>query len=163
MSREGAVYLENKKKKEREQIQAREERDAAKRASLQCAHCHGEGMVTVYHPRWTGEPVEQTCDGIRYPTVMAAHCCCELGRWTRARNSLESQRLIPYVEDILAGRMKWLLEPPTLQPFFVNEQDAPPCQSCRKPMCGGYGGLPWICLRGDCRLGKDGMRGGQQN
>jgi len=88
------------------------ERDAAAQASQDCPFCQGHGLTTVYHPTFTGDALGVTKDGRRYPAVMGAHCRCDLGIWMRDHNPPEIQRRIPWVQDILLGRSRWLLIAP---------------------------------------------------
>ena len=69
-------------------------------------------MVTVYHPRFTADPIGTARDGRRYVTAIAAHCRCDAGNWFRERIPPELQARIPRVEDICLGRSRWLLIPP---------------------------------------------------
>ena len=88
------------------------ERVAAELASRDCPFCRGQGLVTVYHPQFVGNPIEAAKDGRRYSAMTAAHCRCALGVWIRDRLPPEIQARIPRVEDICRGRSSWLLESP---------------------------------------------------
>ncbi len=88
------------------------ERENALALSHDCPICGGVGMVTVYHPLFTGDSVNVANDGRRYPATVAADCRCAMGLWMRDRTLPEIQRRIPRVEDCVAGRSKWMLEPP---------------------------------------------------
>ena len=120
-----------------------EERERAVTASHDCAICGGEGLVTVYHPTFAGDPIGVTGDGRRYPTIMGAHCRCEFGSGCEAATRPRLQARIPWVEDIMCRRSRWLLEPPSNIP--LNHPDGPDCPRCTQPMHGGRGGLPWEC------------------
>jgi len=85
----------------------------AKQESLNCPHCHGEGLATVYAPGYLGDPIAWTKGGIRYAARVAAHCCCPVGVFTRDHTDSDACCRIPRVEDILAGRSRWLLADPT--------------------------------------------------
>ncbi len=87
------------------------DRSEVERVSRDCPFCEGNGMVTVYHPTFTDDPVGQAADGRRYPTAIAAHCRCDAGNWIRERVPPELQARIPRVEDICLGRSRWLLIP----------------------------------------------------
>jgi hypothetical protein len=97
------------------------ERDQAFQASLDCPYCGGQGMISVYHPAFTGSSVGMTKDGRQYPAAVAAHCRCELGVWIRGRNPPEIQSRIPWVQDILLGSSRWLLIAP-------GEREIYPCR-----------------------------------
>ncbi len=88
------------------------ERSEVERLSRDCPFCGGNGMVTVYHPRFEAESVGQARDGRRFATTIAAHCRCDAGKWIRERIPHELQARIPRVEDICLGRSLWLLIPP---------------------------------------------------
>ena len=152
--------------------QANADREAAQTASRDCPFCQGQGLVTVYHPAFTGDTVGFTKDGRPFPATIAAHCRCLLGAWIRDHVLPEIQARIPRVEDICTGRSKWLLTPPheppapnddhpiTRQSFARGRdlarslrigsriEDGPLCPRCQHPMFGGRGGLPWTCFRG---------------
>ena len=87
------------------------ERSEVERVSRDCPFCEGNGMVTVYHPRFGSDSADWSPDGRRYPTVIAAHCRCAVGKWIRERVPPEIQARIPRVEDICLGRSQWLLNP----------------------------------------------------
>lgn len=101
------------------------DREAAAFESRNCQHCDGNGLVSVYHPEYQGNlsPVNHRASRIMdedgevrvvqepFVAIVAAHCCCTLGRWMRERVEEHIQRRVPRVEDILAGRSKWLLKP----------------------------------------------------
>jgi hypothetical protein len=89
-----------------------EERERARSASLKCPFCNGAGVVTVYHPTFTGNSTGITRDGRQYVATCMAHCRCELGTWHRERTPDDLQALIPRVEDCCTRRSMWLLEPP---------------------------------------------------
>ncbi len=103
------------------------ERDSAFRASQDCPYCQGHGMVSVYHPTFTGNAVNVTQDGRPYPASMAAHCRCDLGVWMRDHNPPEIQARTPWVQDILLGRSRWLLIAPGEREIYpdrpVNAND----------------------------------------
>lgn len=88
------------------------ERSAVERLSRDCPFCEGNGMVTVYHPRFAADSIGNAQDGRRYATTSAAHCRCDAGNWIRERVPPELQARIPRVEDICKGRSRWLLIPP---------------------------------------------------
>jgi len=94
------------------EAEATAERERALTASKDCPFCDGKGLVTVYHPTFTGDSVAVTQDGRAYPATAAAHCRCELGVWMRDRTPGDTQRWIPRIEDICLGRSNWLLIPP---------------------------------------------------
>lgn len=149
------------------------ERVAAEQASRDCPYCCGQGIVTVYHPRYSGHPIEVTQDGRRYTAIAAAHCRCEYGVWIRDHLPPEIQARAPRVDDICRGRSDWLLVSPledreypdgpiTAESFdwlrgriksgrmlrmSAVDPDSPLCPRCGKPMGGGTGGLPWTCFR----------------
>jgi hypothetical protein len=158
MSKEGFQYFEGKRKKEQEQIQARSAMDQAQFASRDCEHCVGYGMVTVYHHRYQGSPLNQSRETKRlYAATTAAHCRCPLGQFIRDRCPPELAQRIPWVEAILQGRSDWVLDIPETYEFPCNWIDAippkefpggPECPACRNPMMGGSGGMPWTCFRG---------------
>ena len=81
------------------------DRSEVERLSRDCPFCQGNGMVTVYHPRFANDTVGMASDGRRYPTAIAAHCRCDAGNWIRERVPPELQARIPRIEDICrAGR-----------------------------------------------------------
>jgi hypothetical protein len=88
------------------------QRSEVERLSRDCPFCEGNGMVTVYHPRFAADSVGNSQDGRRYATAIAAHCRCDAGNWIRERVPPELQARIPRVEDICLGRSRWLLIPP---------------------------------------------------
>jgi hypothetical protein len=87
-----------------------------------CKHCGGNGLVVVFHPKWSGGRIgmrqELNAAGewadASFPAEVAAHCSCAVGRWHRDRTDPKTQRRIPWVEDIERGRSRWLLDPPSL-------------------------------------------------
>lgn len=88
------------------------ERAEVERLSRDCPFCAGNGMVTVYHPRFAADSIGNAQYGRRYVTTIAAHCRCDLGNWMRERVPPELQARIPRVEDICLARSRWLLIPP---------------------------------------------------
>ena len=92
-----------------------------------CPHCDGNGLVIVFHPAWDGDRVGVTSAGRPFPAEVAAHCLCPVGRWIRERVEFEEQRRIPRVEDIVAGRSKWLMKPPSRR----DAADGPPAPTRR--------------------------------
>ncbi len=158
MSKEGFQYFEGKRKKEREQIEARETHDRAKFDSRDCEHCGGEGIVSVYHRRYRGSSINRSREtGHLYAATTAAHCRCPLGKFIRDRCPQELAQRIPWVEAILQGRSDWVLDIPKRDEFpcnWIDEipprvfLDGPECPVCRNPMMGGSGGIPWKCFRG---------------
>ena len=89
-----------------------------------CPVCAGNGMVVVFHPRWTGgrhgTRRELNASGdfvnVSFPTEVSAHCSCAVGRWYRDRTDPKTQQRIPWVEAIQRGRSRWLLDPPADEP-----------------------------------------------
>jgi hypothetical protein len=76
--------------------------------SKDCPHCSGEGMVTVYHPR--PDPARRIL-----PTT-CADCVCPRGRAMRgSRKPAELARIVD-LEDVLAGGVDWLPDPPASPP-----------------------------------------------
>ncbi len=157
MSKEGFQHYERLRKKEREQIQAREAHDLARMESRDCKHCAGQGMVTVYHRRYRGSPINRSRETEDlYAATTAAHCLCPLGKFIRDRCPPEVAKRIPWVEAILQGRSDWLLDTPARDEFPCNWIDeipprvfpeGPECPVCRHPMMGGSGGMKWKCFR----------------
>ena len=92
--------------------QANTDRESATKASDACPFCNRQGVVTVYHPTFSGNSVEVTKEGRQYAATTAAHCRCELGAWIRDHSLPEVQARVPRVEDICRGRSTWLLIPP---------------------------------------------------
>lgn len=88
-------------------------RDGVERASYGCPHCGGYGLVLIYHAGYKGRPVETDADKRQFIARAVAHCQCQIGQWIRERVDDELQRRIPRVEDILAGRSRWLLHDPS--------------------------------------------------
>ena len=87
------------------------DRERAQAESRQCSICAGYGLVPVYHPRFSGSNLSTTKDGRIYTATVAAHCRCAMGTWIRDRWADADNARTPRVEDILAGRSKWLFEP----------------------------------------------------
>jgi hypothetical protein len=96
-------------------------RDAIER-SRGCPYCGGGGLARVYDPRYRGRAVASVVvrvepDGtaVRRNFAMAvmAHCLCPNGRDMRRRLTTEQARGIPDLEDVLAGRTRWLAADPT--------------------------------------------------
>lgn len=80
-----------------------------KAASVNCPHCHGEGLVIVYHPQ--PDPEERIA-----PTA-AAHCVCFLGRWIRARIGAQAPELVKRfvcLQEVFDGRSDYVCEDPTI-------------------------------------------------
>jgi hypothetical protein len=89
------------------------EHDLAALESQDCPYCEGTGMVPVYAPQHDGTGLCRQWDETPFATVVGAHCCCSLGRWTRDRNKPDVRQRIPSIQDILDGRSRWMLEDPT--------------------------------------------------
>jgi len=89
------------------------EHDLAALGSRDCPHCGGNGMVSVYAPQHNGTGLCRQFDETPFVTVVGAHCRCSLGRWTRERNKQDILQRVPWVQDILDGRSRWMLEDPT--------------------------------------------------
>ena len=82
-------------------------REQAESASQNCERCGGCGMTAVFNP-YPGEN--------RQPASVGAHCVCAHGRWIRqwytSRNDQLTLRRVIDLADMLAGRSRWLAEPP---------------------------------------------------
>jgi len=89
------------------------EHDLVALESRECSYCGGCGMVSVYAPQHDGTGLYRRGDDTPFPTVVGAHCCCNLGRWMRDRNKLDIRQRVPWIQDILNGKSRWMLENPT--------------------------------------------------
>ncbi len=85
----------------------------AKQESLECEHCHGAGLTTVFAPGYTGDQVGVTRNGVRFATRVTAHCSCKLGEFIRDHTESAECSRIPRVADILEGVSRWLLADPS--------------------------------------------------
>lgn len=94
-------------------------RDAAVAASRNCPHCGGGGLATVYRP------ARQTCPDIpderwaRIPAQIAAWCVCSMGHWVKTcqlRSEPGLEQGMRHLADVLAGNLRWRLEPPNAHP-----------------------------------------------
>jgi hypothetical protein len=94
-----------------------EQREAAAK-SRECIYCHGEGMLTIFHHEYKGQPqIEVTNrDGeVRKITArIAAHCVCPLGEWTRSKCPADIVKRIPSLHAVLTGQINWTIHDPTL-------------------------------------------------
>ena len=85
--------------------------------SKDCDDCHGEGLVTVYAPGYTGSPIGKLKDGQRYVARTMAHCRCPLGRLIRSSWKEDVVRRTPDLIDVLNGYSRWSVDDPIeLQP-----------------------------------------------
>lgn len=85
-------------------------REGAHAASLSCERCGGEGLTSVFHPR--PDPAN------RVPVAVAAYCVCAMGRWidrTHRTKSPEIRKRMVDLEDVIAGRVGWLANPPAVR------------------------------------------------
>lgn len=116
--------------------QAKSELNRLHHEHRNCPHCDGHGLVIVFHPAHRGERVGKTSSGRPFPAEVAAHCLCAVGQWYRERVDVEEQRRIPRVEDILAGRSRWLMAPP---PADGRDRDVIPMAPTRSDINGMFG------------------------
>lgn len=87
-----------------------------------CGRCGGSGVVTVFHPRYTGSvviAVDVAGPGgevrkAQQPGRVAAHCVCPMGRWVRSKLDVETSRRMPDLGDVLEGKSRWLAEDPSV-------------------------------------------------
>jgi len=77
-----------------------------------CDWCNDSGLVTAYHRQYRGDTTVHVEEVDRagevrlrkMPGIIAAHCSCPLGVWTRAQLADDLVRRIPSFADILKGR-----------------------------------------------------------
>lgn len=115
--------------------QAKSELKRLQYESRNCPHCAGNGLAIVFHPAHSGDRVGKTSTGRPFAAEVAAHCLCPVGQWYRERVDVEEQRRIPRVEDILAGRSKWLMKPPSRH---EGERDVIPMAPSRSDINGMF-------------------------
>ncbi len=90
-----------------------------------CEHCHGAGLVTVYHKFFEGSQTviwEHTdasgeVHSIKSAGTVSAHCLCTLGEWMRSQTKDDLRERIPSLLDVLANRTNYRAIDPTTEMY----------------------------------------------
>lgn len=95
-------------------------KDEAESRSRGCPYCAGSGQATLFAADFDGRRVverEAVVRGevkwVRTATIAVAHCACPMGRWMRSKSGRDILPRIPDLNDVLAGRTRWLAHDPT--------------------------------------------------
>ncbi len=85
--------------------------------AVDCPHCRGHGLVTVFHPGYGGLPIVDVVGAggevRQIPGRVSAHCVCPVGRWMRARTEEATLPRIPDLAPVVEGRSRWTMHDPT--------------------------------------------------
>lgn len=89
------------------------------------------GRVTIYHPRYNNSRVLGPHDhpSITRPTaaITTVYCVCALGQMLANKaGPPPDKRQVPTLQDVLDGRLNWLLEDPTLATVAVPAPNKKP-------------------------------------
>jgi hypothetical protein len=106
--------------------------------------------VTAWHKQYVGQPViiQRSQDGTRTRQValrVAVHCNCELGEWMRGRMNPEDVERMLKIDDILKGRINWVLYDPTAA--YVDDSEVPDWRGFREELASRP--LPFLRVQGD--------------
>jgi hypothetical protein len=97
----------------------------------ECPYCAGEGLVTIYHDRYTGKPYVElkTRRGEvrRFALLLAIPCICPLGSFMRdERTNGEATKIQELnLNHVLEGHIKWSIYDPTLPKIDDGEVPEP--------------------------------------
>ncbi len=109
--------------------------DGARALSRNCHFCHGEGLATIFNPRYTGSAVGYVFDrqGNRKPVCMrtTAYCLCAAGRKIMILHQAnkDSRPMMHDIHDVIAGKYhSWVVDDPTYDPNIVIDIEALPAE-----------------------------------
>ncbi len=110
------------------------QRHDAENDSLDCPHCRGGGLATIYHPKYDGSRtigiVLQDGSIATGAAIASAYCICPMGDWMRynqEKTSPDVYRRMPELHDVLTRRIAWLAKDPRPSP------DLAPCDMTDRP------------------------------
>ena len=94
-----------------------------------CEHCHGEGLVPIFHDRYEGMPyvcLKRRDGTVRsYAMRTSVPCVCPLGQWFQdARDSGDATAVrvaLVTLQQVLEGRVRWSKKDPTLPKYDPSE------------------------------------------
>ncbi len=109
--------------------------DGARRLSKTCQLCSGEGLATIFNPRYTGSAVGCEFDrvGNRKPVCMrtTAFCLCPAGRKILMLHQAKAtgRPAMIDVHDVIAGKYhNWIVDDPTYDPNTAIDIEALPAE-----------------------------------
>lgn len=98
-----------------------EARDNLEHRCAQCSYCHGQGLVTIFHDRYDGQPYIRLKNrhGITklFALRVAVTCVCPLGFWMKGQRDPEdatAQRHATIdLQKVIEGLVPWGMTDPT--------------------------------------------------
>jgi hypothetical protein len=113
-------------------IDPNDTREKAEADTVKCEYCDRAGLVTIYHPDYTGDPVVEVIGRDGKPHRQAgrvnAHCVCPVGRWMRRHTTDDLVRRIPDLNDVISRRIGYTLKDPTAVQVDENVDGLKPMQ-----------------------------------
>ncbi len=103
-----------------------------------CEHCHGEGLVTIFHEKYDGSPsvrIKRPDDTVRHYAMRAAvPCVCPLGTFIRDSQTQGEATTVRQLslQDVIEGRIPWTMTDPTLPP--IDDGEVPDWQRYRREL-----------------------------